>query len=85
MNLLMTHDLTELRRRSARRNPDLDINLVAEPFEVFVHHVHHLGHLPIEAHIPIEWVSLGAGGELMFSAEAEAAFDVLRAKLDSQT
>ncbi len=61
----MRHDLAELRRRSGRRNPDLDINKTRDSYEVFVHHVE-----GVEVHMPIEWVTLDSTSEVVFSPDA---------------
>lgn len=57
--------------RSGRRNLDLDINRVPEPFEVFVYNLSVPGHPVMELHMPIGWVGIGSEDEIVFSGEGE--------------
>ncbi len=67
-----------VRCHSGLRNPDLDINRVPEPFEVFVHHLSVLGHPVTELHMPIRWVGIGSEDEIVFSAEGQRFIDDAR-------
>jgi hypothetical protein len=56
---------------------------VPEPFEVFVHHVRAEGRHPVEVHVPIEWVDLGANGEIVFTADGERVLDGVKAMIST--